>query len=119
MSSSEQPQKINNSIGAAAMDLLYNIFNPLPIEVNKDIIMTEYHSDMPPNFPQKWYSTWTYVDERSYRISAKYVLKFAFEHGFIDEMDPNRFIADYREVFLDACPPAIYTDHADELVKYI
>jgi hypothetical protein len=75
-----------------------------------------YKDEMPSNFPESWYWTWNYIDERSWRKTGKLLLSIAFQHGFLDEMDPIKLINSYRDVFLDACPNDIYKQYADKLL---
>ena len=87
----------------------------------KDIIELDFifsyksDKDMPLNFPESWHWTWNYIEERSWRVPGKLLLSIAFQHGFLNEINPLRLINSYRDVFLDACPPTIYNKYKDQL----
>ena len=81
----------------------------------ESIFSNNPNKDMPLNFPESWHWTWNYIDERSWRNLGKLLLSIAFQHDFLNEINPERLIKSHLEVFLDACPPKIYEKYKNQL----
>ena len=75
--------------------------------------------DMPQNFPEAWYETWDYIDQRSWKKIGKLLLSIAFQHNFLNEIDQSRLINSYWDVFQDACPPSVYTKYKHQFTKIL